>query len=297
MKHRPGCDVTATAPHARPAARRNVCGNIAAPGHQSRAQHLYSHRACHWLYSQAQPMAVLPFLSWGLILQAIALVHFFQRRPEAFWFWVIVFLGPLGATIYIVVEIVPDLGLLRHSFDAFGRRKRIRTLEAVVLQNPASGNYEELADLYLDDRKYAKAREYYDKAITPRSDIDPIYRRGIAEVHLGDFAAAVKDLELVAAKDPKYDLHRAIALLAHSYANTGEPEKAEALFRQATEISTISETYLNYAAFLAAQNRNAEAREWAEKVLAKKPAMPLYLQRRERPWFRRAKALLKKVPA
>ncbi len=237
------------------------------------------------------------FFPWGTLLQVLAMVHFFRRRPENYWMYVIVFLGPMGAFVYILVEVLPDVTLLRHSFDAFGRRKRIGHLEALVLQNPSPGNYEELADLSLADGKDAKAREYYDRAITARSDIDPIYRRGIAEVHLGDFAAAVKDFEYVTAKDPKYDLHRAIALLAHAYANTGEPEKAEALFRQATEMSTISETYLNYAAFLAAQNRNAEAREWAQKVLAKKPAMPLYLQRRERPWFRRAKALLKKVPA
>ncbi len=235
------------------------------------------------------------FFPWGALLQVIAMVHFFRRRPDNYWMYVIVFLGPMGAFVYILIEVLPDATLLRHSFDAFGRRKRISHLEALVLQNPSPGNYEELADLYLDDRKYARARECYDKAITSRSDIDPIYRRGVAEVHLGDFAAAVKDLEYVVAKDSKYDLHRAIGLLAHAFANTGEPEKADALFRQATEISTASETYLNYAAFLVSQNRNAEAREWAQRVLAKKPAMPLYLKRRERPWFRKAKALLKRI--
>jgi hypothetical protein len=237
------------------------------------------------------------FFPWGVLLQVLAMLHFFRRRPENYWMFIILFLGPMGAFVYILVEVLPDAALLRHSFDAFGRRKRIGHLEALVLQNPAPGNYEELADLYLDDGKFAKARECYDKAITSRSDIDPIYRRGVAEVHLGDFPAAVRDLEPVVAKDPRYDLHRAIGLLAHAYANTGEPEKAEALFRQATAISTASETYLNYAAFLASQNRNAEAREWAQKVLAKKPAMPMYLKRRERPWFRKAKALLKRVPA
>ena len=60
-------------------------------------------------------------------------------------------------------------------------------------------------------------------------------------------------------------------------------------------MSTLSETYLNYAAFLASQQRKTEAREWAQKVLARKAAMPRYLQRRERPWFRTAKAVLKKV--
>ena len=237
------------------------------------------------------------FFPWGILLQVLAILHFFRRRPDTYWIYVILFLGPVGAFVYILVEVLPDAALLRQSFDAFGRRQRIGHLEALVLQNPSPGNYEELAELYLDDGKYATARECYDKAITPRSDIDPIYRRGVAEIYLGEFAAAVKDLERVAAQDPRYDLHRAIGLLAHAYANTGEPEKAEALFRQATEISTASETYLNYAAFLASQNRHAEAREWAQKILAKKPAMPMYLKRRERPWFRRAKALLKRLPA
>jgi hypothetical protein len=235
------------------------------------------------------------FYPWGFVLQVLAMVHFFRRRPDTYWIYIILFGGAIGAIAYILVEVLPDATLLRHSFDSFGRRKRISHLEALVLQNPSPGNYEELADLYLEDGKYARARECYDKAITSRSDIDPIYRRGVAEIQLGDFPAAVKDLEYVTAKDPKYDLHRAIALLAHAYANTSEPAKADALFRQATEISTASETYLNYAAFLASENRNAEAREWAAKVLAKKPAMPMYLKRRERPWFRKARALLKKL--
>jgi hypothetical protein len=234
---------------------------------------------------------------WGFLLQAIAIVHFIRRRPDTIWLWVIIFLGPLGALVYIFMEVVPDLGLLRQSFDAFGRRKRIRQLEAVVQENPSPGNYEELADLYLDEGKFARARECYDKAISARGDPDPIYRRGIAAIHLSDYSAAAKDLEYVTARDSRYDLHRAIALLAHAYANTGEPGKAEALFEQATGISTLSETYYNYACFLAAQGRTAEAREWAQRILAKKPTMPRYLQRRERPWFRKAKALLKRLPA
>ena len=234
---------------------------------------------------------------WGLILQAIALVHFIRRRPDGIWIYIIVFLGGLGALVYIAMEVVPDLGLLRQSFDSYGRRKRIKQLEAVVLENPAAGNYEELADLLLDEKKFARARECYDRAITSRGDPDPIYRRGIAEIELGDFPAAVADLEDVTARDDKYDFNRAIALLAHAYANTGRPEQAEALFQKAIERSTLSETYLNYAAFLASQNRVAEARDWAQRVLARKSTIPRYLQRRERPWFRKAAALLKRLPS
>src|SRR5687768_18616947 len=99
---------------------------------------------------------------WGLMLQALAIVHFIRRRPDTIWLWVIIFLGPLGALVYIGMEVAPDVALLRQSFDGFGRRKRIRLLEAIVLQNPAAGNYEELADLYLEEGKFARAREVYE---------------------------------------------------------------------------------------------------------------------------------------
>jgi len=235
---------------------------------------------------------------WNLVLVAIAIIHFIRRRPDTYWLYIILIGGGLGAAVYIFVEVLPDFGLLRQSFKVFPRRRRIRELEAIILDNPSAGNYEELADLYLEEGKYSRARECYDKAISSRTDSpDPFYRRGIAEIELGDFTAAVPDLERVTARDPKYDFYRAAGLLAHAYARTGQAERADTLFRNTTQISTLSETYLNYSSFLVSQGRTAEAREWAQRILAKKPTLPGYLKRRERPWFRKAKGLLKTLPA
>lgn len=235
---------------------------------------------------------------WGILLQAVAIIHFVQRRPDTFWLWIILMGGGLGALVYIVVEVAPDAGLLRGSFNGMSRRRRARDLETIVLDNPAIGNLEELADLYLEEKQFAKARELYDRVIGSRTDsLDPFYRRGLTELALEDYPAAVADLEKVVAKDPKYDFYRATALLAVAHSKAGDPARADALFKQALEISTFSETYYNYATFLAAHDRPAEAREWAERILAKKPTMPRYLRRRERPWFRKATALLKQLSA
>ncbi len=235
---------------------------------------------------------------WGLLLQGLAIVHFIRRRPDMYWIFVILFLGPLGALLYIFVEALPDIGLLRQSFKVFPRRKRINVLETLVRDNPSAGNYEELGDLYMDDGRLQLARAAFDKAIAARADtLDPFYRRGLCAIQLGDAAAALPDLERVVGKDPDYDFHRSAGLLAHAYAQTGQKEKAEALFRQVTRTSTLSETYLNFAAMLASDGRSAEAREWAQKVLDKKPTMPAYLRRRERPWFRSAREMLKRLPA
>jgi tetratricopeptide (TPR) repeat protein len=176
---------------------------------------------------------------------------------------------------------LPDVGLLSQSFKVFPRRKRIGELEAAIRDNPSAGNYEELGGLYMDDGQLQLARAAFDKAIAARADtLDPFYRRGVCAIQLGDAAAALPDLERAVGKEPDYDFQRAAGLLAHAYAQTGQKEKAEALFRQVTITSTLS-----------------EAREWAQKVLDKKPTMPGYLRRRERPWFRRANEILKKLPA
>jgi len=236
------------------------------------------------------------FYPWGVLLQGAAILHFVRRRPDTYWLWIILVGGGLGALVYVAAEAVPDLELLRGRVNAFPRRRRIQELERIIIDNPAIGNQEELADLYLEDGRFARARELYDKIISPRLDsLDPIYRRAIAELALDDAAAAVADLERVVAKDSKYDLHRAIGLLAHAYARSGQADRADETFQQATAISTLSETYYNYAVFLAGEQRYAEACEWAERILAKKATMPRYLRRRERPWFRKATAIVRQA--
>lgn len=232
---------------------------------------------------------------YGIILQALAILHFVRRRPETYWLWIILMFGGVGALIYIVVEVLPDAGLLRGTFQVFPRRKRIKTLEGLVIDNPSVGNWEELGDLYLDDQQYARARECFDKVLAKTPSVDPFYRRALGEIALNDLPAASADLERVVALDPKYDYQRAAGLRAHVLAKTGHRAQADALFADTLQLSTLSETQYNYACFLAAEGRKDEAREWAERILRKKATMPDYIRRQERPWFRKAKALLKKL--
>jgi hypothetical protein len=233
---------------------------------------------------------------YGVILQVLAVIHFIRRRPDTYWFWIILMFGGFGALAYILIEVIPDFGLLRASFQVFPRRKRIKQLEGMVVDNPSIGNYEELGDLYLDDGQFVRARECFDRVLAREESIDPLYRRALALIALNDLNAAVADLEKVTARDPKYDYQRATGLLAHTLGKIGQRDRAGALFAEVTETSTLSETQYNYAAFLAETGRPADAREWTERILRKKATMPDYIRRRERSWFRKAKALLKSLP-
>jgi hypothetical protein len=138
------------------------------------------------------------FYPWGLLLQAAAIIHFIRRRPDTYWLYIILFLGPIGAIVYLFAEVFPDVGLLNQSFKGISRRKRIAALELTIRDNPSAGNYEELGELCMDDGQLQRAREAFDKAIGARlNTLDSFYRRGVCAVLLGDAVASLPDLEKV----------------------------------------------------------------------------------------------------
>jgi hypothetical protein len=238
------------------------------------------------------------FYPWGLILQIVALIHFVRRRPDGFWLWVIFIGGFPGALVYIVVEMFPDAGLLRNMYQGYGRKSRIAVVQTAIIDNPSPANFEELGELYWDEKQYARAQEAFDRAIATRSDSPHcFYRRGLCLMALGQPAAAVPDFERVVRGDAKYDSYRAQLMLAEAYAATGRGQEAAPLFAEVARHSSTPETLYSYAAFLKSQNRSEEAREWARQLLQKKRTLPRYWRRIGRPWFRKGQALLKELSA
>jgi hypothetical protein len=238
------------------------------------------------------------FYPWGFIAQIVALVHFFRRRPSGFWLWVIFFGGFLGAVVYIVAEMLPDVALLGHAYRGYGRRSRISVVRTAILDNPSAANFEELGELYWDEKEYAKAREAFNSSIAARSDSPhAFYRRGLCSMELGEPAAAIPDFEHVIRADEKFDSYRAKLMLAQAYAETGREQEAAPLFEEVVQHSNTPETLYLYAAFLKSQKRFDESRDWAQQLLQKQKTLPRYWQRVERPWFRKGQALLKELAA
>ena len=61
------------------------------------------------------------FYPWGFVVQILAIVHFIRRRPETYWLYIILLGGFLGASVYIVAEVLPDVTLLRGVIQGFGQ--------------------------------------------------------------------------------------------------------------------------------------------------------------------------------
>ncbi len=232
----------------------------------------------------------------GVVLQVLALVHAIKRRPDNYWYWVILIGGGIGALAYIAIEVLPDMKFMVHALSGAGRKNRIKQLQIEILDNPSPANFEELGELLWEQDRYTEARDAFDKAIAAKTDtLHAYYNRAQCSLKLGDAERALPDLEHVCAKDQDFDHHRAAALLGHTYGLLGKYESAEAWLKEATTHSNRPEFAFLYALLLKQQGRREEAAEWAQKVLNKKRTMPAHLQRYERPWFHRATALLKEL--
>jgi hypothetical protein len=234
--------------------------------------------------------------TWIFVFQGLAILHLIRRGGSYYWIWLIMFMGSLGTLIYFVVEVVPDISLLRAAFARYGRRSLIQRVEMAIMNNPSAGNYEELAELYAEQRNFPRARDAYNQAIAVRADsLHTFYGRALCALEMGDPEAAVGDLWHVVVSDGKFANYRAASLLAHAYALTGRVEEATAMYDQLMPYSPTIETMLNYAWFLKGKGNVTQAREWIDKMMQAKRSMPRFFQRRERPLFRKATALLKEL--
>jgi hypothetical protein len=183
-------------------------------------------------------------------------------------------------------------------FQSHGRKTRIQLVEAMIVDNPSIANLEELGELYWDEKQYAKSREAFDRAITSKSDSPrTFYRCGQCALELGDPAAAIPDLEVAYRGDPKMDFYRPGMFLAQAYSATGRTEEPATLFEEVAKHNITPEILYNYAEFLKSQNRRDESLEWLQRLFEKKRTLPHYMQRIERPWFTKGKALLKELTA
>lgn len=238
----------------------------------------------------------MPHFPWylGVLLQALMIVHFFRRRPEGYWFFVIIFLGPLGALIYFVIEVAPDLRVKPPWLARRERRRRRQWLEHVVEESPALEHLLELAENCAAEGEHARAVELFSRVLKRDPDTrEARHGRAKSLVELGRIERAIEDLEPVVRAEPKHQFWDSYLTLAECYDRRGQPEKARAAYEEILGRTTVSRAYYGCGLLLDRQGEKERAREMMRQILAKKPALPRYLRRQERPWFKKAEVFLK----
>ena len=114
----------------------------------------------------------------GVLFQVLMAVHFFRRRPEGYWFFVILFLGPLGAAVYFVLEVVPDLRVKPPWLARMARRRRRQWLEHVAAEIPALEHLQELGEICAVEGEHARDLAFRRGQSPGRGALHPGARQG-----------------------------------------------------------------------------------------------------------------------
>jgi len=232
----------------------------------------------------------------GVVFQVLMIIHFFRTRPEYYGFFVILFLGPIGSLAYVVIEVVPGLRAELPVIDRFKRKRRRQWLESMVAETPTQEACADLAKIYAGEGRHKEAIGLFTRALAlDPEDPDCLHGRGSSLAASGDKEKAASDFEAVIAIDPSHAFHAAHVELAETYAALGRTDDAAAAYEAILSRTTISRAYYGYGKLLAERGEKDRARKMLREILAKQAALPRYLRRQERPWLRRAKALLKEL--
>ena len=225
-------------------------------------------------------------------------IHFFRKRPEGYWFFVIVFLGPIGALAYFVMEVVPDLRVKPPWLARMERRRRRACLEHVVAESPALEHLQELGEICALEGEHERAIELFTRALKRDPDLrEARHGRAKSRVALGQIDGAIEDLEPLVRAEPKYHFWDSYLTLAECYERAGRTDAARGAYQDILGRTTVSRAYYGYGLLLNRLGEREPAREMMRQILAKKPTLPRYLRRQERPWFRKAEAFLKEARA
>ena len=240
----------------------------------------------------------LSLWSIGHLLQLLMLIHFFRNRPEYYWFFVILFLGPLGAAVYFFIEVMPGMHWKLPVIARWERSRKKQWYEKLVKESPSQEALGQLAAICAVEGNHARAIELYGDALDrDRGDHESRYGRARSFMALQRYEDAIADLSAIVASEPHFKMHAAQLALAESYEALARPAEATAVYRAVLERNPVSAANFGLGKIMAEQGETAEARGLLEEVVSKQTGLPRYLRRQERPWVAKAKKLLKTLPA
>lgn len=204
---------------------------------------------------------------WLLVCIALA-VHVVRTGRELFWLFIILVFQPLGAVVYLVAILLPELlrgaGTQRLSAaarDALDPGREYRAAKQACEETPTVRNQSRLAQAAAGLGRHDEAERLFAEAAHGIHAEDPalLLGRSNALLELGRGGEALAVLERLTAAP---EGHTPAAALAFGRAceMVGRDAEAEELLRDASQRVPGFEGMARYAAFLARHGRKPEAK-------------------------------------
>src|SRR5580704_19646621 len=239
---------------------------------------------------------MMPYFGGGLLLSLLIsillCVHVVRTNQSYFWLFIILFLGPLGALVYVVAVLVPDLvggtraqrmGMAAR--DALDPGREYRQAKAAADDSPTVHNRMRLAAAAASLGRHAEAEQLYGEAMQGIHADDPalLLGRANALIELGRAPEALPLVDQLVAEQATRSPSVALAQ-GRVYEALGRFKEADAAYQWAAGRLPGMEALARYAAFLAHTGRKDEAADNLAEIDRRIERSNPQFRRESRPW-------------
>ena len=221
------------------------------------------------------------------------------RREEWLWAVLIFFFGAFSAMLYffMVYRAAKAMeGSPAFEWPGAAERDRIKQLEDQIHHMDKAHHHAELGDIYQKQGKLDKALACYEAAHhRDYNDVDILGSYGQCLLKLDKPERAAALLEKVVAENPKHEYGSTMMALAQAYSKLGAIDKARVSLEKVLETQTYAEARVLLAEIYTKQGLLEESRHQLEEVIEDEKHAPVFVQKKDKVWTRKARQLLDQI--
>ena len=241
------------------------------------------------------------FASLVLLLDVICIGHAAWKRQPALWFFVIIALPFVGATMYLLTELLPRARAnpaVRQATADLGRAvnpdKEIRAAREALEELDTAENRKRLADALVARDRYAEAREIYESALTGAHEDDPALTMGLARALFGleDYTGVRKTLDRLREAWPDFQSPEGHMMYARAHEAMGEMDRALMEYEALVGYFKGEEARCRYAMLLLRMGREEEAEAQFQVIVQSVESGSRLYGKDQKVWYDMAKQQL-----
>lgn len=195
-------------------------------------------------------------------------IHVVRTGREMYWLWILVIAGPLGAAIYVLAIILPEMlggrtarGMGHVAQQALDPERDYRNALKAMEDTESVGNRMRVAQAAAALGRWEDAEVQWEMCLTAHWIDDPTILMGHANalLELERYDEALKRLEQLKALGREGQTPQAALAFGRAYEGLGRFEEADASYRYAADRVPGLEAGGRYVAFMAKAGRKADA--------------------------------------
>jgi hypothetical protein len=233
----------------------------------------------------------MPILIMSLIIQVTLIIHVIRTGRPNWWIFFILMAPGIGSGVYILMEILPNSGLMPNLrkaemkvVKAMDPTRELREAQVAFDLAPTVGNRLRFADASADMGDWSGAERLYADCLRGQFEDDPTALFGLARtlVELGRPKEAIETinrLRVLGREGPQEAL-----IFARAAEALGDNEDAQDAYAFAAPRIPTLEAQARYIRFLRLAGKNVDATRELQEFDARLSRVPRHFQTDARKW-------------